>query len=40
MQYRTESAEACAGALDGFVAHAMITVNYGDYPGRVFALMG
>ena len=38
-QYRAESAEARAGALDGFVAHAMVMVNYGDYPGKAFALM-
>ena len=39
MRYRMESTEACAGVLDGFVAHAMVTVEYGDYPNRVFALM-
>lgn len=38
-QYEDESAQVRTGALDGFVAHAMISVNYGDYPQRVFDLL-
>ena len=36
--YHREAAQVGAGELDGYVVHAMVTVNYGDYPEKLWAL--
>jgi|GEM_PF-1605908 len=37
--YRREAAQAAAGGLNGYVVHAMITVNYGDYPDKLWSIV-
>jgi len=37
--YHREAAQIGKGELDGYVVHAMITVNHGDYPDKLRALV-
>ena len=37
--YRHEAAQAAAADLGGYVVHAMITVNYEDYPERLWSVV-
>ena len=37
--YHQEAAQVGAGELDGYVVHAMITVNYADYPEKLWSVV-
>jgi len=37
--YQCESALVGSGELDGYVIHAMLTINYGDYPEKLWAVV-
>jgi len=37
--YHREAAQVNAGELNGYVVHAMITVNHGDYPEKLWGLV-
>ncbi|MCK4323048.1 MAG: hypothetical protein KAW89_00860, partial [Armatimonadetes bacterium] len=37
--YRREAAQVGSGELDGYVVHAMVTVNYADYPEKLWSVI-
>ena len=37
--YRQEAAHVAAEGLGGYLVHAMITVNYADYPDKLWSVI-